>query len=37
MSEFTGASMDVVQKQQPVSLADEFLHELVLELDHASG
>ena len=26
--------MDGVQKQQAISLADEFLHELVQELDH---
>ena len=34
MSEFKGASMDGVQEQQAVRLADEFLHELVHELDH---
>ncbi|HEX6479585.1 MAG TPA: nucleotidyltransferase domain-containing protein [Ktedonobacteraceae bacterium] len=34
MSKFTGASMKGVQEQQAVSLADEFLHELVQELDH---
>lgn len=26
--------MDGVQKQQAIALADEFLHELVQELDH---
>ena len=34
MSEFNGASMDGVQEQQAVSLAEEFLHALVQELDH---
>jgi hypothetical protein len=34
LSEFKGASLDGVQKQQAVSLADAFLHELVQELDH---
>ena len=34
MSEFKGTSMDGIQKQQTVCIADEFLHELVQELDH---
>src|SRR5947209_4966238 len=34
MSDFKGASMDGVQKQQAISLSEEFLHELVQELDH---
>src|SRR5215831_10796792 len=34
LSEFKGAFMDGVQEQQAVRLADEFLHELVQELDH---
>jgi hypothetical protein len=34
LSEFTGASMDDIQEQQTIRLADEFLHELVHELDH---
>lgn len=34
MSEFKEASTDGVQKQQAIGLADEFLHELVQELDH---
>src|SRR5260370_41686183 len=34
LSEFTGASMDGVQEQQAIGLADAFLHELIQELDH---
>jgi len=34
LSEFIGASMDDIQEQQTIRLADEFLHELVHELDH---
>ncbi len=34
MSEFKEASTDGVQKQQAIGLADEFLHDLVQELDH---
>jgi predicted nucleotidyltransferase len=34
LSKLTGASMDGIQEQQALSLTDEFLHELVQELDH---
>jgi predicted nucleotidyltransferase len=34
LSEFKEASTDGVQKQQAIGLADEFLHDLVQELDH---
>ncbi len=34
MREFKGTSMDDIQKQQAITLADEFLHDLVQELDH---